>query len=91
MAKRTIKEIKKIEEDIHLALQILRNEIETLTIIKEHTIFESPDSEKANLIIKDELEESFSSIEELMDLHKNLENQIDKLEGLVQDLISTKA
>lgn len=93
MADRTIREIKKIEEDIHLVLQVLRNEIETLAIIKEHGFVKgiNPNESDAKTIIQDELEESASSIEELIDLHKNLDEQINKLEELLQDLIATKA
>lgn len=91
MADRTIKEIKKIEEDIHLVLQVLRNEIETLSIIKEHVFSRSTRNENdAKTIIQDELEESVGSIEELIDLHNNLDRKIDKLETLLQELVATK-
>ena len=92
MADRTIKEIKKIEEDIHLVLQVLRNEIETLAIIKEHVLTKSVSNENddTTVIIQEEFDESVSSIEELIDLHKNLDQQIGKLETLLQDLMATK-
>ncbi|MER1985270.1 MAG: hypothetical protein ABS948_05180 [Solibacillus sp.] len=89
MAERTISEIKKIEEEIYLALQILRNEIETLAIIKDQ-IVSSDFNKETHIIIQDELAESFTSIEQLIDLHKNLETHMDKLEVLVQDFMSTK-
>lgn len=90
MAKKTIEDIKLIEEEIVIALQVLRNEFETLMIIKDHSSTKSPESDEANIIIKDELEESVSNLEELIDLHKNLEDQLDKLEILIQDVITTK-
>lgn len=90
MAEKTIVEIKKIEQEISLTLQILRNELKSMTIIKAHVLKSTPKDSDAELIIRGELEESVSSLEELIYLHKNLEKNIDKLDYLLQDLVATK-
>lgn len=86
MAKKTLEEIKRIEGEISLALQVLRNEMEILFIIQEHSKTSLP--AEAETIIQEEVEESTHNIEELISLHKNLEEQIEKLENLLQDLLS---
>lgn len=86
MAKQTLEEIKNIEQDIYVALQVLWNEINTLIIIKNSVEAKRVSNMEVSTVFREEIKESLSSIEELLALHKNLESQLSKLEDLTQDL-----